>query len=100
MDVAPSVATLVGFAVTAVVVDLVVTVTVASGALELAACLLSDAVYDACIDGEPVVVDVKVTVHDDADEFSTDKVQLAPTLPGPPVVNDTVPPGDDAVPPA
>jgi hypothetical protein len=41
---------------------------------------------------------VKVTVQDDAVEFSVVRVQLEPTLPGPAVVNATVPPGDDAVP--
>ncbi len=45
-----------------------------------------------------MVVDVKVTVHDDAVEFSVVKVQLEPTLPGPAVLNDTIPPGADFVP--
>ena len=41
---------------------------------------------------------MKVTVQDDAVEFSETRVQLEPTLPGPEVVNATVPPGDDFVP--
>ncbi len=49
-------------------------------------------------DGEPVVDDVKVTVHDDAVELSVVRVQLEPTLPGPAVVNATVPLGTDFVP--
>ncbi len=51
-------------------------------------------------DGVPVVVDVKVTVHDEAVEFSETRVQGVATLPGPTVLNATVPPGDDFVPPA
>ena len=43
---------------------------------------------------------MKVTVHDDAVEFIEARVQGVVTLPGPPVVNATVPPGDDFVPPA
>ncbi len=52
------------------------------------------------IDGVPVVADVKVAVHDDADALSTPRVQLAPTLPGPVRVKFTLPPGDDVNPPA
>ncbi len=51
------------------------------------------------IDGMPVVVDVKVTVHDDAVELSETRVQLEPTLPGPAVASATVPSGEDFVPP-
>ena len=54
----------------------------------------------AVIDGLPLVVDVKVTVHDDAVEFIETRVHGVVTLPGPAVVNATVPPGDDFVPPA
>ena len=42
---------------------------------------------------------MKVAVHDDADALIDARVQLAPTLPGPPVVNPIVPPGEDAEPP-
>ncbi len=45
-----------------------------------------------------MVVDVKVTEHDDAVEFSETRVQLEPTLPGPAVLNAIIPRGDDFVP--
>ena len=43
-------------------------------------------------------MDVKVTVQDEAVEFSETRVQGVATLPGPAVLNATVPPGEDFVP--
>ncbi len=98
VDVSPPAAILVGLAARAVLVVLVPTVT--DPEPELVAWVLSDGVKVPDIDGLPLVVDVKVTVHDDALEFIEARVQGVVTLPGPAVVNATVPTGTDFVPPA